>query len=70
MLSSKFRFDKVFESVNPQVDLIIAMFFAKLDDIFISVSGNKEIKKILSHTQFSAEIDNSIIEIVHFEQRQ
>ena len=69
MLSSQFRFDKIFQGMDPKVDLLMAMFFAQLDYIFISISSDEKVEKILSHTQFSAKMDYSLIKIVHFEQR-
>ena len=69
MLSSQFRFDKILQGMDPKVDLLMTMFFTQLDDIFIPISGYEKVEKILSHTQFSTEMNYSLIKIVHFEQR-
>ena len=70
MLSSQLRFDKILQGMDPKVDLLMAMFFAQLNDIFVSIPGDEKVEKILPHAQFSAEMDYSLIKIIHFEQRQ
>ena len=70
MLSSQLRFDKILQGMDPKVDFFMTMFFAQLDDIFVPIPGDEKVEKILPHTQFSAEMDYSLIKIIHFEQRQ
>ena len=70
MLSSQLRFDKIFQSMDPQVDFLMAMFFAQLDDIFIPIPGDEKVEKIFPHAQFSAKMNYPLIKIIHFEQRQ
>ena len=46
------------------------MLLAKIDDVLISVSGDVKVQQVFSHAQVFAEHHDSLIEIVHFEQRQ
>lgn len=44
------------------------MLFAEVNDVIISVLWDEKVKQIFSHIKFSAEVDDSLIEIVHFEE--
>lgn len=46
------------------------MLFTQVHNVFISVLGNVEIQKIVSHVKFSAQHDDTFIEFIHFEQNQ
>lgn len=55
--------------MNPQVYFIASMLSAEINDIFISISGNEKVQKVIPHSQLSAEVDDPFIEVIHLEKR-
>ena len=69
MLPPQLRLHKIFQGMDPQIDLLMAMFLTKLNNILILIPGNEKVEQILSHTQFPTQMDDSFIKIIHLEQR-
>lgn len=70
VLLSQLWLDKVFQCMDPEVYLIASMLLAKVDDILISVPSDVKVQQVFSHAQVFAEHHDTLIKIVHFEQRQ
>lgn len=49
VLLAEFWLHEVLESVDPKIDLIIAMLLAELDDILITIAGDVEVEEVLAH---------------------
>lgn len=69
MLPPQLRFHKILQRMYPQIHLIVSMLLTQINDILILVLGNEEVQQIFTHTQLSTEIDDTVIEVIEFEQR-
>ena len=70
VLLTQLGLHKIFEGVNPQVDLIGTVLLAQIDDVLVSVASDVEIEEVFAHAEVLAEHHYSLIEVVHFEERK
>ena len=49
VLLAKFWLHEVLESVDPEIDLVISMLLAELDDILIAIARDVKVEEVLAH---------------------
>lgn len=56
--------------MDPKIDFVISVFFAKLDNVLITIASNVEVEQVLTHAEILAEHDDTLVEVIHLEQRE
>lgn len=70
VLLFELRLDKIFQSMNPKIDLLASVLLAQVHNVVIEIFGNVKIQQIVSHVQLTAQHDDSLIELIHFEKNE